>query len=65
MNNQSLKYHSLGKSNAMHNPVTIMLSAINRLFQACKSKTTLASYKKLHVSLNYFNKMWNKAFTIF
>jgi hypothetical protein len=46
MNNQSLKYHSLGKSNAMQHPVTIMLSAINRLFQACKSKATLASYKK-------------------
>jgi hypothetical protein len=46
MNNQSLKYHSLGKSNAMQNPVTIMLSAINRLFQACKSKATLASHKK-------------------
>lgn len=46
MNNQSLKYHSLGKSNAMQNPVTIMLSAINRLFQACNSKATLASYKK-------------------
>jgi hypothetical protein len=46
MNNQSLKYHSLGKSNAMQNLVTIMLSAINRLFQACNSKATLASYKK-------------------
>jgi len=46
MNNQSLKYHSLGKSNAMQNPVTIMLSAINSLFKACKSKATLASYKK-------------------
>ena|GEM_PF-6229459 len=49
----------------MQNPVTIMLSAINRLFQACKSKATLASYKKANVSLNYFNKIWNKAFTIF
>ncbi len=30
----------------MQNPVTIMLSAINRLFQACKSKATLAPYKQ-------------------